>query len=479
MQIQSSQLFSEKQKKDVSFLEDPRISITKLYDDMAILLRKFEFSGKKHSPSKISKAREILSRIYNFTQSGQPYVGWWVYMCEKTGLSRPTVMQYFKDFKEAGLIRYELTFYKGKPVTYIHTTEVIDCFFMQIASGQKDDNIIVNDMIKFNQDGDSSQKSDIIQETEFLAQAINRQQEAKYNLRGQKFKEWQELQEYSDLNYTGSEEKRHLLTKRMPLCELKPNIQMYSGVNLKISHIEYKHVFDKIVEFINAEFSRIPRTDYRYINFKSHTSSLNKEDALLQIVPDVQAIITTLFIAIHENYCNYYKEKQIIPTARLTTEIIVNTLQAKRMYLVQNAVKAILDRFAKIQGQYPNKTYTPNQQQPQTVATGINVGKIKTQEQVLQEIQEQRQMVSDTTFNEIKEAIKQRAREDKANATTSSCPPSQRFENAKRENAKINTFEREKLGGKEIDTTPQHKPKEKEPNQVGNLIGMVINSNKN
>jgi DNA-binding transcriptional ArsR family regulator len=140
MIVQSSQFFGDKTKKDVSFLKDPRISITKLYDDMAILLRKFEFSGKKYSPSKINKAKEILSRIYNFTQNGSPYVGWYVYMCERTGLSRPTVMQYFKDFKEAGLIRFELTFYKGKPVTYIHTTEVVDLFFMQIASGDMEEN---------------------------------------------------------------------------------------------------------------------------------------------------------------------------------------------------------------------------------------------------------------------------------------------------------------------------------------------------
>ncbi len=178
MQVQSSQFFGEKTKKDVSFLKDPRISITKLYDDMAILLRKFEFSGKKYSPSKINKAKEILSRIYGFTQNGSPYVGWYSYMCaiENTGLSRPTVMQYFKDFKEAGLIRYELTFYKGKPVTYIHTTEVVDLFFMNIASGDRD-NVIINQVMEENIKSSENQDDTQIEKIEVSTNIINEQQE--------------------------------------------------------------------------------------------------------------------------------------------------------------------------------------------------------------------------------------------------------------------------------------------------------------
>jgi len=176
MQVQSSQFFADKTKKDVSFLKDPRISITKLYDDMAILLRKFEFSGKKYSPSKINKAKEILSRVYNFTQNGSPYVGWYVYMCEHTGLSRPTIMQYFKDFKEAGLIRFELTFYKGKPVTYIHTTEVVDYFFMQIASGDKD-NVIINQVMEENIKSSENQTDTQIENKDIQEKSINEQQE--------------------------------------------------------------------------------------------------------------------------------------------------------------------------------------------------------------------------------------------------------------------------------------------------------------
>lgn len=257
MQIQSSQLFSEKQKKDVSFLEDPRISITKLYDDMAILLRKFEFSGKKYSPSKISKAREILSRIYNFTQNGQPYVGWWVYMCEKTGLSRPTVMQYFKDFKEAGLIRYELTFYKGKPVTYIHTTEVIDCFFMQIASGQKDDNIIVTQVMEQNEN---------IEETKEEVKDIQQKNPVSYS------EILQEKQKYFFNQKTGEYEER--VEAQLLKIEYFTKT-FYLGSEFKISNSEIIQHLDKIFNFkpIDAENNRFSAGSYAY-----EFSCLAKED---------------------------------------------------------------------------------------------------------------------------------------------------------------------------------------------------------
>ena len=461
MHIQSSLNKSDFPKKDVSFLKDKRISITKLYDDMAILLRKFEFSGKKYSPSKISKAKEILSRIYNFTQSGQPYVGWWVYMCEKTGLSRPTVMQYFKDFREAGLVRYELTFYKGKPVTYIHTTEVIDCFFMQIASGEKDDNIIVNDMIKFNQTQDKNEKIDI---------------EKKQVERYEEYVDAYELKKSLFMD-----EKTGETHQRLPSHDLKP-ISLF-GVEVQLS-TGFKLAQIELEQFIDANFSLEKmisgKIAGRVWQELLNENNPNAQKAHKYVKNEVEAKKQKSFIL---NNWIAYIDKQL--ELAINSEKTYHGITGARNFCLTAIDFINWLANTQLRGYYEKKlntgfkTYTPNQQQPQTVATGINVGKIKTQEQVLQEIQEQRQMVSDTTFNEIKEAIKQRAREDKANATTSPCPPSQRFENAKKEKAKINAFECEKLGGKEIDTMPQHKPKEKEPTQVGNLIGIVINSNKN
>ncbi len=259
MQIQSSLNKSDFPKKDVSFLKDPRISITKLYDDMAILLRKFEFSGKKYSPSKISKAKEILSRIYNFTQSGKPYVGWWVYMCseEATGLSRPTVMQYFKDFKEAGLIRYELTFYKGKPVTYIHTTEVIDCFFMQIASGQKDDNIIVSEVMGKNENKEDNQEE---------AKDIQQKNPVSYS------EILQEKHKYFFNQKTGEHEER--IEAQLLKIEYF-NKTFYLGSEFKVSNSEIIQHLDKIFNFkpIDAENNRFSAGSYAY-----EFSCLAKED---------------------------------------------------------------------------------------------------------------------------------------------------------------------------------------------------------
>jgi DNA-binding transcriptional ArsR family regulator len=258
MQVQSSQFFGEKPKKDVSFLKDPRISITKLYDDMAILLRKFEFSGKKYSPSKINKAKEILSRIYNFTQNGSPYVGWYVYMCERTGLSRPTVMQYFKDFKEAGLIRYELTFYKGKPVTYIHTTEVVDYFFMQIASGDKD-NVIINQVMQENTEPSENQTDTQIENKDIQEKSINEQQENRISYTqihrdkckfffNEKTGEYEERVEAQLINIEYFDKKFHL------------------GSEFKVSKSEVTQQLDKIFNFkkIDVENNRYNACSYAY-----------------------------------------------------------------------------------------------------------------------------------------------------------------------------------------------------------------------
>jgi len=283
MIVQSSQFFSDKTKKDVSFLKDPRISITKLYDDMAILLRKFEFSGKKYSPSKINKAKEILSRIYNFTQQGDAYVGWYVYMCERTGLSRPTIMQYFKDFKEAGLIRFELTFYKGKPVTYIHTTEVVDCFFIQIASGDKD-NVIINQVMEENTEPSKNKTDTQIENKDIQEKSINKQQS-------------------KQLSYTQILEDRYKLFFNRKTGEYEERVEaqlinieyfektFHLGSEFSVAKSEIIQHLDKIFNFtrIDIENNRFSAGSYAY-----EFSCLSMEDKG-KIVNYLSEQITTAF----------------------------------------------------------------------------------------------------------------------------------------------------------------------------------------
>lgn len=440
-------------KKDVSFLKDKRISITKLYDDMAILLRKFEFSGKKYSPSKISKAREILSRIYNFTQNGQPYVGWWVYMCEKTGLSRPTVMQYFKDFREVGLIRYELTFYKGKPVTYIYTTEVIDCFFMAIASGQNTDNVIVEDMIKYNEEQSDIEKKQV-----------------------ERYEEYVDAYEAKKSLFT--DEKTGESQKRVPSYELKPILLF--GVEVQLS-TGYRLAQIELEQFIEANFS-LEKMISGKIAGKVWQELLNEHNPNAQkaskyIKNEVDAKKQKSFVL---NNWIAYIDKQL--ELAINSEKTYHGITGARNFCLTAIDFINWLANTQLRGYYEKKNnagknYMPNQQQPQTVATGINMDKIKTQEQILQEIEEKRKIVSDTTFSEIKEAIKKRAKEDKENTKTNPCPPSQRFENAKKKNEKINNFEREILN-RGVSRTAQQE-QQKEPVRLGNLIGIAIKSNKN
>lgn len=445
MQVQSSQFFGEKPKKDVSFLKDTRISITKLYDDMAILLRKFEFSGKKYSPSKINKAKEILSRIYNFTQNGNPYVGWYSYMCaiENTGLSRPTVMQYFKDFKEAGLIKYELTFYKGKPVTYIHTTEVVDCFFMQIASGDKD-NVIINDIVEINMTTEEAMQRSIDIKT-------RRQEEARYYSYGcDKF-------------------------ERKPIGEIDsrflPEYHTEDDKGLMISKPE-------IVKIMGIAFNAIKKSWITRID--NNDVRLLKYEEKFKNAEEFKAEITKISIQLVKNTCQevhlFYKSKlEQDPYHSDTIPLMDRIIQ---FFKIDSIFKSILEGIS----YYDNNNNSfnsrvPATQTPKTVLSGEIT--IKTKEQIEREIEAQRSatIASENSFEKIKRAFLDRSKESIENTQT--CPPSKRFENAKKKNAEINSFEREKLNANNFDTVQLKKIKDKEPTQIGSFIGMAIEKNKN